>query len=77
MFMMHPFSGLESDAERRKRIAILNEDATDKDYEEKLINSYHFFSTTMEQALIMLKSLVLLTSLISIEDGRDTSWGWV
>jgi len=56
VFMMHPFSHQESEPERRRRISILIEDATDKDYAEKILDSDYFFPTSVEQALIMLSN---------------------
>jgi hypothetical protein len=41
VFMMHPFSHQETKSERRQRISILVEDATDKEWAEKILDSDH------------------------------------
>ena len=74
--MMHPFSGLETSEERRKRISLLVEDVTDKEYAEKLLNGDYFFPTTVDEALCMLESLLLLIKFISIENGTVASEGY-
>jgi len=76
VFMMHPFSHQESDAERRRRISILIEDATDKDYAEAILGSDYFFPTSVEQALIMLESLLKLIAHISVPGGTVASEGY-
>jgi hypothetical protein len=76
VFMMHPFSHQESEPERRRRISILIEDATDKDYAEKILDSDYFFPTSVEQALIMLESLLKLIAHISVPGGTIASEGY-
>jgi hypothetical protein len=76
VFMMHPFSHQESELERRKRISILIEDATDKDYAEKILDSDYFFPTSVEQALIMLESLLKLIAHISVPGGTVATEGY-
>ena len=67
VFMMHPFTGLESSDDRKKRVSILADDATDKDYAEKLLNADYFFPSTVDEALGMLDSLISLIKFLSIK----------
>ena len=52
------------------------EDATDKDYAEKILDSDYFFPTSVEQALIMLESLLKLIAHISVPGGTIASEGY-
>ena len=75
VFMMHPFSHQETDLERRQRISILIEDATDKDWAEKILDSSYFFPTEVDQALNMLKSCIRLIVHLSVPGGTVATEG--
>ena len=76
VFMMHPFSHQETDIERRQRISILIEDATDKDWAEKILDSSYFFPTEVDQALNMLKSCIRLIVHLSVPGGTVATEGY-
>ena len=52
------------------------EDATNNDYAKKILDSNYFFPTTVDQALIMLNSLLLLIYFISVEDRTVATEGY-
>ena len=52
------------------------EDATNNDYARKILDSNYFFPTTVDQALIMLNSLLLLIYFISVEDRTVATEGY-
>jgi hypothetical protein len=76
VFMMHPFSHQETDSERRQRISILIEDATDKEWAEKILSSDYYFPTEVDQALNMLESFLRLIAHISVPGGTVATEGY-